>query len=466
MGRWRLGGSRNVAFAALLLGMLMATLDTNVVVAALPSIGAALGHPGEVAGVTAAYLLAVAVMTPLHGSLGDRWGRRLMFLGSVTVFGIGSAACAVAPTMTALIAFRAVQGVGGSGLIVAAAAAMAELFSREELMRRQGWMTGVFASSIAGAPMGGFLAGGLGWRWIFLVNLPACLAALFLGAGSVPARRAGRDARRRFDTAGMVLVAVAGTGIVVLGSSAALAASPVWAPVLALVVAVAVTGFARVERRAENPLVPPRVMADPGLGRSAVTTLCSGVALFGSFTFVPLALTEGTGSHPVTTGLLLLPMSIGQVVVTGGFAVLVRRWPAVAAWGRLGMALGVAGLTAMAAVPALAPGAGRTVLAAAGLALAGAALGVSMQAYTLIAQVRAPASIMGATMATLTFARQIGGSAGIALFGWIILLLAAPAGLSVVFALAALALAVALLAAPGSSHDAPVSDEADAASLR
>jgi MFS family permease len=448
------GAGRNAAFAALLLGMLMASLDTNVVVAALPSIGASLGHRGEVAGVTAAYLLAVAVATPLHGSLGDRWGRRPLFLGSVVVFGAGSAACAASPSMVALIGFRAVQGLGGSGLIVAAVAAMAELFSREELVRRQGWMTGVFAvSSVAGAPVGGFLAGSLGWRWIFLVNLPFCVAALVLGAGSVPARPAGRDRKGRFDLAGMALVAAAGTGIVILGSSTTLATSPVWAPLLAVISAGAVAGFVRAERRAESPLVPPQVLADPGLRRSAVVTLCSGVALFGSFTFVPLALTEGAGTHPATTGLLLLPMSIGQLVFTSGFAVLARRWPSIAAWGRLGLALGVAGMAAMVVVPALTPGTGRTVLAAAGLGLAGAALGLSMQAYTLIAQARAPVGIMGAAMATLSFARQIGGSAGIALFGWIVLLVTGPAGLTVVFALAALALAVALLAAPDSSHD-------------
>jgi predicted MFS family arabinose efflux permease len=138
----------------------------------------------------------------------------------------------------------------------------------------------------------------------------------------------------------------------------------------------AVAGFVRAERRAENPLVPPRVLADPGLGRSVLVTLCSGVALFGSFTFVPLAITEGTGTHPAATGLLLLPMSVGQVVVTSGFAVLARRWPAITAWGRLGIGLGVAGMAIMAAVPAIAPGAGRTALATAGLALAGAALGL------------------------------------------------------------------------------------------
>ncbi|WP_239154328.1 MFS transporter [Amycolatopsis sp. FDAARGOS 1241] len=114
---------------------------------------------------TAAYLLAVAVSTPVHGSLGDRWGRRRTFAGSALVFAAGSLACALAPDVPALVAFRAVQGLGGSGLIVAAVAGLAELFDCAELVRRQGWLTAVFAvSAIGGAPLGGVLAATAGWR--------------------------------------------------------------------------------------------------------------------------------------------------------------------------------------------------------------------------------------------------------------------------------------------------------------
>lgn len=447
--------ARNTAFAALLLGMLMASLDTNIVVAALPSIGTALGYPEEVAGVTAAYLLAVAVATPLHGSLGDRWGRRSMFVASILVFAVGSLACALAPSMWALIGFRVLQGLGGSGLIVAAIAAMAELFSREEMVHRQGWMTAMFAvSSIAGAPLGGLLAADFGWRWIFLINLPICAVAVTLGAKSVPGPRpAGRHSARRLDSAGAALVAITGASIVLLGSSHSLATSPVWAPILLAGTISAAIALVRVERRAHTPLIPPQVFADAGLARSMIATLGSGIALFGSFTFVPLAIIDGTGNHPATTGLLLLPMTLGQLALTSGFAVLARRWPALTGWGRLGLALGAAGMTLLAIVPTLHPGPGRTALTAGALALAGAALGLSMQAYTLIAQSRAPADIVGATIATLTFTRQIGGSAGIALFGWINLLVAGTAGLSTLFIIAAVAIGLALLTAPRATDD-------------
>ncbi|MGW7534203.1 MFS transporter [Amycolatopsis sp. NPDC054798] len=449
----RLAHSRTAAFAALLTGMLMAALDTNVVVAALPSIGADLGNPGAVGGVTAAYLLAVAVATPVHGSLGDRWGRRRMFVGSVAVFAVASLGCALAPNLTALIVLRAVQGLGGSGLIVAAVAAMAELFDRTEMVRRQGWLTAVFAvSSIGGAPSGGLLAASAGWPSIFLVNLPVSVLALALGIGSVPGKR-DRAERRGFDVTGAFLVAMVGGSIVVLGSSDSLARNPVAAPLLIAVALAGTVAFVRVERRAAAPFVPLRLFADPAVARAVVVTLLTGVALFGSFTYVPLAI---GGENPAATGFLLLPMSIGQVVVTSGFALLARRWPRVTAWGRLGLVLGVVGLLCTALLPLLGPGGLRLLAVVAGLACNGAALGLSMQAYTLLAQSIVPKDILGAGMATLTFARQIGGSLGIAVFGWITLVIDNSAALPIVFLLAAAALLAGVLLAPRAAHD-PVS---------
>lgn len=146
-----------LAFAALLLGMLMAQLDTNIVVAALPSIGRGLGDPSAVAGVTAAYLLTVTVSTPVHAKLGDLLGRRPVFVVALAVFGLGSLTCASARSMPVLIATRALQGAGGGGLVVTAISALGEMFDRKELIRRQVWLTGVTAvSSPPGRDGGGY----------------------------------------------------------------------------------------------------------------------------------------------------------------------------------------------------------------------------------------------------------------------------------------------------------------------
>ncbi|MGC5015943.1 MFS transporter [Streptosporangium sp. DT93] len=208
-----------LAFAALLAGMFMAQLDGNVVVAALPAMAADLRSGGAIAAVTAVYLLTVTVSTPVHGKLGDLLGRRAVFHGALLAFAAGSLACALAPSLPALIAARAVQGVGGGGLAVTAISALAQMFTREELIRRQGYLIGVMAlSSLAGPPLGGLLAAGPGWRWIFTVNLPLCAVAALLALRGLP-RRPPERARTPFDLAGALLVAAVGGGTVALGPS-------------------------------------------------------------------------------------------------------------------------------------------------------------------------------------------------------------------------------------------------------
>ncbi|WP_250556733.1 MFS transporter [Pseudonocardia lacus] len=434
------------AFAALLLGMLMAQLDGNIVVAALPAVGADLRDPDAIAGVTAAYLLTVTAATPVHGRLGDLFGRRAAFAASVLVFAVGSALCALAPSLGALVAARALQGVGGGGLVVSAVTALGEMFDRAERVRRQVWVTAAFGvSALAGPPVGALLAAGPGWRWAFVINPPLCALALALGLRGLPGRRA--DAAGGFDVAGAVLVVLGGGCVVLLGSSEALATGPAAVP---LVVGALLAGalFARRQRRAPAPLFPPALLAAPGLARTIAVTGLGGVALFGSFTFVPAAVAAGTGLDTGAVGASLVALTGGQLVIGLVFAALARRWSRMVPWGRLGLATGVAGLAALAVVPRTG-GPAALAVALAGMALTGAALGLCLQAYTLLGQACAPPEAFGAAMAALTFARQLGGAIGAAALGW--LLLAVPdrtTGLAAVLAAAALVLVVALPLAP------------------
>jgi MFS family permease len=438
--------SVEAAFAALLLGMLMAQLDGNVVVAALPLIGADLDGPDAVAGVTAAYLLTVTAATPVHGRLGDLFGRRAVFAGSVLVFALGSALCALAPSLGALVAARALQGVGGSGLVVSAVTALGELFDHAERVRRQIWVSAAFAvSALAGPPVGALLAAGPGWRWAFVINLPLCAVVLAIGVRGLPGRRP--DAGRGFDVAGAALVVLGGGCVVLLGTSEALATGPAAGP-LVLVALLAGALFVRVQRRSATPLIPPGLFAAPGLARTFAVTGLAGVALFGCFTFVPAAVAAGTGLGTGAVGALLVALTGGQLMVGLVFAGLARRWSRMVPWGRLGLAIGVLGLAGLAAVPQL-DGPSTVVVAIVGMALTGAALGLCLQAYTLLGLACAPPADFGAAMATLTFSRQLGGSIGAAALGW--LLLAVPdrtAGLTAVLAAAAVVLLVALPLAP------------------
>ncbi|MYV97378.1 MFS transporter [Streptomyces sp. SID3343] len=445
-----------LAFAALLLGMLMAQLDTNIVVAALPSITTDLGSASAVAGVTAVYLLTVTVSTPVHGKLGDLFGRRAVFHAALALFAVGSLSCALAPSMPVLVAARGIQGLGGGGLVVTAISALAQMFTREEMMRRQGYLTGLFAlSALAGPPLGGLLAAGPGWRWIFLVNLPLCVAGALLGSKGLPGKPQ-TEAGASFDWAGTLLVTAVGAGVVALGVSQTLAHSPLGTAALLAGVTGCAVAFVKVERRAATALIPPSLFHDRGLARSIVSTGLAGIALFGTFTFIPLAVQEGTGAGSGTTGLLLLALTGGQLLSTTTFSLLARRHPALPRWGYVALTTGVVGMTGLAVLPALhgAPRPFALAVAVTGMAMVGAALGLSLQAYTLIAQGRARADRIGATMGTLTFARQLGGSLGTAVFGR--LLLTAPSertGLIVVLATAAGLLAAALATAPRPKDD-------------
>jgi predicted MFS family arabinose efflux permease len=171
------------------------------------------------------------------------------------------------------------------------------------------------------------------------------------------------------------------------------------------------------------------------------------VALFGSFPFVPLVVAAATGAGTAAVGGLLVALTGGQLVVGALFSALARRWSRMVPWGRLGLVLGILGLALLAAAPLAGPGA-----AVAALVLTGAALGLCLQAYTLLGQACAPPEAFGAAMATLTFARQLGGALGAAAFG---LLLAALPGPAAVPAVAAAVLVVALWFAPRRAHESP-----------
>ncbi|MCU1686729.1 MAG: hypothetical protein JWQ81_7468 [Amycolatopsis sp.] len=438
----------NLSFAALLLGLLMAQLDTNIVVAALPVVSQDLHLGAGVAGVTASTLLTVTVFTPVWGKLGDVLGRRFTFVTSVLIFGLASLLCAVAPSVAVLIAGRALQGIGAGGLIVTAVSGVAVIFDREELVRRQIWVTLVFGiSSLAGPPAGGFMASAWGWRSIFYVNLPICVIALLVGVWGLP-KEPSRGSLKRFDYPGALAIAVAGSALVGVGSSSTIARTPAYAVPLVVVMVLALVFLVWRERRAPEPLIPPSVFRIKALRETLVTTLLIGITLFGTFTFVPLALHTGASVTTEAVGAMLLALTIGQLVIVLFFSVLVRRNRNLAAWTVLSLVMGVVGLALLTVLPLL-PHAAAIPVAVVGLALAGAALGLSLQVLTLIGQATAAPEQIGQVMGTITFTRQLGGAVGAAGFGWIVLLApdgaAAPA---VVLGIAAVLLMTAFLSRP------------------
>jgi MFS family permease len=415
----------NLSFAALLLGLLMAQLDTNIVVAALPVISRDLDLGSAVAGITATTLLTVTVFTPVWGKLGDVVGRRFTCVASILIFGLASLMCALAPSIGILLAGRTLQGIGGGGLIVTAVSGVAVIFTREELVRRQIWMTAVFGiSSLAGPPAGAFMATAWGWRSIFYVNLPICVIALLVGVWGLPKEK-GQGSLKRFDYPGALAIVVAGSALVGIGSSTTIARNPAYAVPLLVVAALAVIFLVWWERRVSEPLIPPGLFRIETLRQTLTTTLVIGITLFGTFTFVPLALISGARIGTETVGTMLLALTIGQLVIITFFSVLVRRNRNLAMWTMLALVMGIVGLALLTILPLLSHSAAIAV-AVIGLALAGAALGLSLQVLTLIGQASATPEQIGQVMGTFTFTRQLGGALGAAGFGSVILL--APEG--------------------------------------
>ena len=313
---------------SLMLVMLLAALDQTIVATALPTIVGDLGGLEHLSWVVTAYLLAQTVVTPLYGKLGDLFGRKRVLQAAIVVFLIGSVLCGLARTMPELIAFRAVQGLGGGGLMVGAQAALGDVVPPRERGRYTGLFIAIFgAASVAGPLLGGFITSHLSWEWIFYINLPLGFLAFAVLAATFPTVRS--DARPALDVAGSALLAVGLTAVVLvttLGGTTFAWSSPAIVG-LAVLGVVALVAFFLVERRAAEPILPPRLWRSATFRITSAVGLIIGFALFGAVTFLPLFQQVVRGESPTASGLQLLPLMGGVMVssVLSGRMIAVHR---------------------------------------------------------------------------------------------------------------------------------------------
>ena len=310
-----------LVFAGLMLVMLMAALDGTIVATALPTIAGDLGGLNHISWVTTAYLLAQTVVTPLYGKLGDQFGRRIVLQIGLVVFLIGSALCGLSHSFIELIVFRALQGLGGGGLLVSAQAAIGDVVPPRQRGRYQGLFGAVFGlATVIGPLIGGTLTTNLSWRWIFYINVPIGAVALVVLALTFPTTVA--RTRHQIDYLGTGLLALGLAALVLMVSLGGTTYPWGSSEIIGLAVAsvVALSGFMLVERRAKEPVLPPSLFRNSVFVSTGIVALLLGFAMFGTITFLPLFFQVVRGASPTGSGLQLLPLIVGLLVtsVIGG----------------------------------------------------------------------------------------------------------------------------------------------------
>jgi len=403
-----------------MLCILLAALDQTVVIPALPSIGNELNAFSGLSWIVAAYLITSTISTPIYSKLSDIYGRKRLLLICITLFVASSILCAMAQSLPQLIWFRALQGLTGGGLMALTQSALADVMSPRERGRYQAWISGVWAAASVGGPiLGGMIAGGLSWRWIFWINLPLGVAAIWAcqnGLRRLPQPK--RSGRASLDYVGMLLLS--GSLSLILLALGWGGATYAWASYE--IIGLFCVGFLLLfllvfnELYVRDPLLPPRVFSNISYVANISISTITAVMMFICLYTIPLHFQLARGVTTAESGIFLAPYMLAGAIGSIFGSRYSRLHGTMRGEMRVGTSLGIVGLVILAILPLDAPN--WQLIAA--MSVAGAGAGASNIGTMLLAQSSLSLRDIGAGTGALIVLRAVGGATGSSLAGAII----------------------------------------------
>jgi len=406
--------STNLIIGAVAAVLLLASLGQTIVSTALPTIVGELGGLDHLTWVVTAYLLSSTVVAPIYGKLGDLYGRKIVLQAAILIFLGGAVLSGLATSMTFLIIARAVQGLGGGGLMVVAMTVVADVIPPRQRGKVQGLFGSVFGvATIVGPLLGGFFVEHLSWHWIFFANLP--IGVLALSVIALAFRQKPERQSHKIDYLGAVLLTGTLSSVVLFTSLGGNTFPWTSLPIVTLMVmsAVFLVAFIVVEARAPEPMLPLQLFANRTFLVSIGVLFIVGLAMFGSTTFLPLFLQTAKGISPSASGMQLLPMMVGMFgasILSGQFMSRTGHYKALPIFGTAMMVVGLALLGTMQLDT-------DSLVIGLYMFIFGVGLGPINTVAITATQNAVPQNLLGVATAGTTLFRQIGGSIGVSVFG-------------------------------------------------
>ncbi len=405
-----------LTMAGVMLSMFLSSLDQTVVGTAMPRIISDLGGFSHYTWVTTSYLITSTVVVPIVGNLTDLYGRKPFYVAGLVIFTLASLMCGLSNTLTEVIIYRGIQGIGAGVMIANAFTVIADLFPPADRGKYQGLMTGVFGvSSVLGPVLGGFITDALSWHWVFFVNVPLGVLITVLFIFFFPNIRP-EASKREVDYLGVVAIILTVVPLMLALSWGGVEYRWVSLQIIGMFAFSAVMGllFLKVESRSKQPIIPLSLFRNRIFAISEIIIFFTAFGMFGSIIFIPLYFQGVLGLSATASGSFMTPMTIG--IVVGSLAsgqMLSRAGGHYRLQGGIGIAIMAVGLGLLSRMTAETSFASAVV----NIVITGIGLGTVMPLYIIAVQNVVPQNLLGTATSSTAFFRSIGASLALAIFG-------------------------------------------------